>query len=54
MLQATKIETKSIQDDIVFPDGTGILFENASFLADVASLVIPHAFLLERARTCMQ
>ena len=54
MLQASKVETKSNQSDIVFPDGTGTLFENASFLADDARIVIPGAFLLERARNCMQ
>eukprot|EP00731_Ephydatia_muelleri_P017053 Em0010g151a len=50
VLQASKVETKSNQSDIVFPDGTGTLFENASFLADDARIVIPGAFLLERAR----
>ncbi|KAL5499719.1 hypothetical protein EMCRGX_G011178 [Ephydatia muelleri] len=50
VLQASKVETKSNQGDLMFPDGTGTLFENASFLADGASLVIPGAFLLERAR----
>lgn len=51
-LHASKMQVAKDQADIIFPNKNDTVFENATFSATDATVIIPGSLLLERGKEC--